>query len=136
VSINNMSEEQRQNHKAQLVRAVSNGQSVAEWSRQSGVAERTAYRWAKQAKFKSAVNSQRRKAIDQSLGRLTDKLAAATDAIVNLSETAQSESVRLAAIKAMFAHVVAISKFTSLVDRVTALEEQARARTGSAGGVA
>jgi len=131
-----MSEEQRQNHKAQLVRAVSNGQSVAEWSRQSGVAERTAYRWAKQAKFKSAVNSQRRKAIDQSLGRLTDKLAAATDAIVNLSETAQSESVRLAAIKAMFAHVVAISKFTSLVDRVTALEEQARARTGSAGGVA
>jgi hypothetical protein len=131
-----MSEEKRQNHKTQLARAVANGQSVAEWSRQSGVAERTAYRWAKQAKFKSAVNSQRRKSIDQSLGRLTDNLASATDAIVNLSETAQSESVRLAAIKAMFANVVAISKFTSLVDRVTALEEQARAPTGSAGGVA
>jgi predicted site-specific integrase-resolvase len=131
-----MSEEKRQNHKTQLARAVANGQSVAEWSRQSGVAERTAYRWAKEAKFKSAVNSHRRKAIDQSLGRLTDKLASATDAIVNLSQTAQSESVRLAAIKAMFANVVAISNFTSLVDRVTALEEQARARTGSAGGIA
>jgi hypothetical protein len=131
-----MSEEKRQNHKTQLARAVANGQSVAEWSRQSGVAERTAYRWAKEAKFKSAVNSHRRKAIDQSLGRLTDKLASATDAIVNLSQTAQSESVRLAAIKAMVASVVAISNCTSLGDRITALEEQARARTGSAGGVA
>jgi phosphopantetheinyl transferase (holo-ACP synthase) len=136
VSITKMSEEQRQNRKSQLARAMAKGQSVAEWSRQSGVAERTAYRWAKEAKFKAVVNSHRRRAIDQSVGRLTDKLASAADAIVNLSETARSESVRLSAIKAMFASVVAMSKFTGLEDRITELEEQYHARTGSACGVA
>jgi len=65
------SEEQRQNRKSQLARAMAKGQSVAEWSRQSGVAERTAYRWAKESKFKAVVNSHRRRAIDQSVGRLT-----------------------------------------------------------------
>jgi phosphopantetheinyl transferase (holo-ACP synthase) len=136
VSITKMSEEQRQNRKSQLARAMAKGQSVGEWSRQSGVAERTAYRWAKEAKFKAVVNSHRRRALDQSVGRLTDKLASAADAIVNLSETARSESVRLSAIKAMFASVVAMSKFTGLEDRITELEEQYHARTGSAGGVA
>jgi hypothetical protein len=131
-----MSEEQRQNRKAQLARAMAKGQSVAEWSRQSGVAERTAYRWAKDAKFKAAVNAHRRRAIDRSVGRLTDKLASAADAIVNLSETARSESVRLSASKAMFASVVAMSKFTGLEERITELEEQFHARTGSAGCVA
>ena len=53
VSITKMSEEQRQNRKSQLARAMAKGQSVGEWSRQSGVAERTAYRWAKEAKFKA-----------------------------------------------------------------------------------
>jgi hypothetical protein len=135
-SITKMSEEKRQNHKSQLARAMAKGQSVAEWSRQSGVAQRTAYRWAKEAKFKAAVNSHRRRAIDHSVGRLTDKLASAADAIVKLSETAQSESVRLSAIKAMFGTVVAMSKFTGLEERITELEEQFHARTGSAGGVA
>ncbi len=136
VSSTKMSEEQRQNRKSQLARAIAKGQSVAEWTRHSGVAERTAYRWAKEAKFKAVVNSHRRRAIDQSVGRLTAKLASAADAIVNLSETARSESVRLSASKAMFANVVAMSKYTGLEERITELEEQFHARTGSAGGVA
>jgi phosphopantetheinyl transferase (holo-ACP synthase) len=136
VSITKMSEQKRQNRKSQLARAMAKGQSVAEWSRQSGVAERTAYRWAKEAKFKAAVNSHRRRAIDRSVGRLTDNLASAADAIVNLSATAQSESVRLSAIKVMFATVVAMSKFTGLEERINELEEQFHARTGSAGCVA
>jgi hypothetical protein len=129
-SITEMSEEQRQNRKSQLARAMAQGQSVADWSRQSGVAERTAYRWAKQAKFKAVVNSHRRRAIDQSVGRLTDKLVSAANAMVNLSETAQSESVRLSALKAMFANVIAVSKFAGLEERVNEIEEILNARPG------
>ncbi len=131
-----MSEEQRQNRKSQLARAIAEGQSVAEWSRQSGVPERTAYRWAKEAKFKAVVNTHRRRAIDRSLGRLTDKLASAADVIAHLSKNAESESVKLSASKAMFASVVALSQFTALEERITELEERCQAETGSAGCVA
>jgi hypothetical protein len=68
------------------------------------------------------------------VGRLTDKLASAADAMVGLSESAQSESVRPAAIKAMFATAIAMSKFTGLEERIAELEEHFHARTGSAGG--
>jgi hypothetical protein len=128
-----MSEEQRRNRKAQLARAIAAGQSVAKWSQQNGVPKRTAYRWAKEAKVKAAVNSHRRRAIDRSLGRLADKLADAADSMIRLSEKAQSESVQLSAIKGMFDNVVAMAKFSALEERINELEGQFHARTGSAG---
>ena len=137
VSSTKMSEEQRQNRKSQLARAIAKGQSVAEWTRHSGVAERTAYRWAKEAKFKAVVNSHRRRAIDQSVGRLTDKLTSAADAIVNLSETARSESVRLSASKADVRQRGRDARNTrGWKLRITELEEQFHARTGKRGEVA
>jgi hypothetical protein len=133
VSITEMSEKQRQNRKSQLAHAMAKGQSVAAWSRQNGVALRTAYRWAKEAKFKTAVNSHRRRAIDQSVGRLTDKLADAADAIVELGKTAESESVRLSANKAVFSTMITASRFAGLEQRMTEIEEILNARTGNTG---
>jgi len=126
-----MSEEQRQNRKSQLARAIAIGQSTVEWARQNGVPERTAYRWARDPKVKASVNSHRRKAIDQSLGVMSGQLTSAAEAIGDLGRNAASESVRLAALKAVFANMVAVSKFAGLELRITELEEQFGARTGN-----
>jgi hypothetical protein len=127
-----MSDGQRQNRKKKLVAAVALGTPVAQWARANNVARRTAYRWVKQPKFKSAVDGFRRKAVDQSLGVLTGRLSKAATGIADLGDSAESESVKLAANKAMFSTTITLSKFAVLEQRVTELEERFNARTRNA----
>ena len=127
-----MSEGPRQNRKKKLVAAIALGEPIATWARENGVARRTAYRWAKDPKVKTAVDAHRRKAVDQSVGVLTGRLSRAANAIANLGETAESESVRLSANKAMFSTMISTSKFAVLEQRMAEIEAILNARTGSA----
>ncbi len=128
-----MSEGQRQNRKNKLVAAIAAGKPIAVWARENKVSRRTAYRWAKDPKAKAAVDARRRKAFDRSVGVLSERLARAATAIADLGETADSESVRLSANKAVFSTMISVSKFALLEKRMNAIEEILHARTGIPG---
>ena len=53
--------------------------------------------------------------------------------IVKLGGTAASESVKLAALRAVLSDMMAVSKFGTLEDRMTQIEEQIHAGTRSSG---
>jgi Homeodomain-like domain len=137
VSATAMSGEQRTSRKRQLVIALAEGKkSLDDWAQENGVSRRTAYRWAKDPKVKADVNAHRRAAVDQSLAVMSGQLTWAAEAIGDLGKNAASDSVKLGALKAVFANLIAVSKFAGFETRLAALEERFHGRTGSAAGVA
>ena len=100
--------------------------------------KRTAYRWAREPKVRAAVERSRRRAVDRAIGRMSHRVTWAAEGIAKLAESAASESVRLAANRAIFSDMMAVSEFADLEDRMTQIEgqlnERERAgRTGQAG---
>jgi hypothetical protein len=55
---------------------------------------------------------------------MSEQVNSAVEGISTLSKEASSESVRLAALKAIVANTVSLSKFAALEKRVTELEER------------
>jgi hypothetical protein len=132
-----MSGEERKGRKSKLVIALLEGKkSLDAWAKENGVSRRTAYRWAQDPKVRAVVNAHRRAAVDQSLAVMSGQVTWAAQAIGDLCKNAASESVKLGALKAVFANLVAVSKFAGFEVRLTELEDQFHARTGSAAGVA
>jgi hypothetical protein len=95
--------------------------------------DRTAYRWATEPKVRAKIDTYRRRAVDQAIGRLAMRVSWAAGGIVKLAKDANSESVKLAALRSIFSNMMAVSKFAGLDDRVTDIEEQLNERTGSTG---
>ncbi len=60
----------------------------------------------------------------EAIGRLAKRATWAADGIVKLAENAASESVRLAALRAVLSDMMAVSNFAGLEERMTKLEEQ------------
>jgi hypothetical protein len=123
-----MSEKKRTPLKTKLATAIAEGESCAEWAIENGVKERTAQRWAAQPDFRAEVESVRRTALDQAVGRMAKRVAWATVRIADLAESANSESVRLAALRSILSDIMAVSDFTGLEERIARLEEQDRVR--------
>jgi len=128
-----MSEEARQNLKTQLALAVAHGASVAKWAEANNVARSTAYRWADEPEVKACVNAIRRRGLDRAVGQFSRRVTWAARGIVQLADTASSESVKLAALRAIYSEMITASRFGGLEDRVTELEEQrSHEHTGNA----
>jgi hypothetical protein len=123
-----MSRARRTNLKTRLATAIAEGQSCVEWASENCVSERTAQRWAAEPAVRAEVESVRRTALDQAVGRMAKRVAWATELIANLAENAKSESVRLAALRSIMSDIMAISDFTDLEERIARLEEQDRVR--------
>ena len=121
-----MSRERKTSLKTKLATAIAEGQSCAEWASENGVKERTAQRWAAQPHFRAEVESVRRTALDQAVGRMAKRVAWATERIAILADNAKSESVRLAALRSIMSDIMAVSDFTGLEERIARLEEQDR----------
>ncbi len=124
--------ESTNSQKLLLAAAVAEGTPVAEWASSNGVPERTAYYWAAQREVRAEVESIRRRALDQAVGRMAGRATWAVNGIVKLGDSAASESVKLSALRAVMSDFIAVSKFTVLEERVAELEEQYRDRTDSA----
>ena len=75
----------------------------------------------------------RRKAVDHSVGVLTGRLARAANCIADLGESAESDSVRLRALRSIFSGAIAMSKFAVLKRRMAAIKEELHERTETAG---
>ena len=92
-----MSRAKRTSLKTRLATAIAEGQACAEWASENRVAVRTARRWAAEPDVRTEVESFRRTALDQAVGRMAKRVAWATERIAHLADNAKSESVRLAA---------------------------------------
>jgi len=57
----------------------------------------------------------------------------ATDGIAKLAKDAESESVKLTALRAILSDMMAVSQFAGLEQRMTEIEEQLHERTASTG---
>jgi L-amino acid N-acyltransferase YncA len=124
-----MTGESANSQKMLLAVALAEGTSVAKWASSNEVPERTAYRWAAEPEVRSEVETIRRRALDEAIGRMAKRATWAVDGIVDLGENAASESVRLAALRAVMSDFIKVSKSAGIELRVAALEEQSSART-------
>jgi hypothetical protein len=97
----------------------------------NGVPRRTAFRWAREPEVKAAVERYRRRMLDRAVGRMTVGVDMVTEGIFELAKGAASESVKLAALRAVLSDMMAVSKFGGLEDRVTQVEEKVNASTGN-----
>jgi hypothetical protein len=100
--------------------------AITHAARQILRAIRTAQRWAAEPDVRTEVESFRRTALDQAVGRMAKRVAWATERIAHLADNAKSESVRLAALRSILSDIMAISNFTGLEERIARLEEQDR----------
>ncbi len=120
--------EHRQSRKIDLALALAQGHSVIAWSRTNQVAKQTAYRWATDPKVRRTVETIRRRALDRAIGKMTSRATWAAEQICELGKSANSESVKLSALRAILSDMMTVSQFASLEDRVTEVEEQIRER--------
>jgi hypothetical protein len=128
------SPENFQSRKSQLALAIAQGTSITAWARKNDVPNRTAFRWATEPKVRAAIDSYRRRALDRAIGRLAKRVTWAADGIVKLAKDADSESVKLAALRSIFSNMMAVSEFSGLEDRITKIEERLHDRTESTAG--
>jgi hypothetical protein len=112
--------------KSSLARAIANGQSIDKWAKANDVKRRTAFYWAKEPEVRAEVDTFRRVALNRALGTLNRHANGAANRIVKLYQSASSESVQLAAARALFSDVMSVSKFSTLEHRVTDLEGNLR----------
>jgi hypothetical protein len=117
--------------KNQLALAIAQGSTATAWARKNSVPRRTVQRWAKEPKVRAMVESIRRKAIDRAVGLMSVRAGWAACQIVKLGGNADSESVRLSALRAILSDMISVSKFGGLEDRMTEIEEHIRGRTGN-----
>jgi len=123
-------EELPQKQKTQLALALAQGVTVAAWARGNRVPRRTAYRWAADPNVRATAESCRRHALDRAVGRMATRATWAVDQIVALGASAESESVKLRALRAVLSDMMKVSEFSALEVRMTEIEEELRVRTG------
>jgi hypothetical protein len=117
---------------AQLALAVAQGHSIVSWARQNNVPERTAYRWAADINLRRDVQTIRRRYLDQAVGRMAEQATWAADQIVDLGKNAESESVKLRALRAILSDMMTVSQFATLEERMAEVEEHLRERDQAA----
>jgi hypothetical protein len=113
-----------------LCLAVASGRAISEWAGASAVPVRTAYSWAATDEFKARVKELRREMTDRTIGRLTSIAAGVVVKIAKLADQAESEAVRLAALRALLSELVNIGSYHELAAEVEAIKEQFRQLEG------
>jgi hypothetical protein len=117
---------------SQLALALARGDSVAAWARDNQVPKTTAFRWARSPAVRLEVECCRRRIIDQAVGILVGHADWAREQIVTIAMRAESESVRLAACRAILSSRTGLCRFEKLDRRLAHIEEQIFGRAKSA----
>jgi transposase-like protein len=107
-----------------LALAVASGLTVRAWAETNGVVPRTAYRWSGRPDFKARVIELRREIIRAVIGELTEASREAVAKFRKLLKDAKSESVQLAAGRAIMEQLVAMESHAELATRLDELEAQ------------
>ncbi len=128
-----MGDEMQRGTKAQLAVALAHGCSITASARDNNVPRPTVYRWAREPEFRKAMQACRRRTLDRAVGMMVKRVPWAVPKLVGLAADAESESVRLRAIKTLFTDMMAMSKFSCLEERMTQIEEKLDERDRMAG---
>jgi hypothetical protein len=118
--------------KIDLAFAIAAGKSAARWARENHVPRTTAYRWAADPRVRHMVQSCRRRSFQSTLGQVTRRANKACDEIAKLARDAESDSVRLTALRAIVRDLVAMSEAGNLTRRIAKAEAVIRDRTNRA----
>jgi hypothetical protein len=119
-------EPEEESKKLLLAAAIARGLQVRSWAKKHGVPERTAYRWAADPKMRSEVQAMRRRMLDRIAGAMTVRCGFALKGIVGLAEYAESETVKLNALKTILTDSMRIAKYSDLEVRMAEFEEELR----------
>ncbi len=128
-----MGDETQRGTKAQLAVALAQGRSITAWARDNNVPRPTVYRWAKEPEVRKAMQACRHRMLDRAVGMMVKRVPWAVPKLVVLAADAESESVRLGAIKTLIRDMLAVSKFSCLEERMTQIEEKLDERDRMAG---
>jgi hypothetical protein len=109
-----MTNELRQERKTALAGAIAQGRSVALWARDNHVPRSTAYRPARQPEVRATAESSRRRARKCAVGRMARQAYRASYELATLAECAESEPVRLGALRSIFSGAIAMSKLPTM----------------------
>jgi hypothetical protein len=128
--------------KDELALALAHGISINGWAKARDVPRPTVYRWAKETEVRKAVESHRRRAADRAVGRMAKRFCWATDKVAGLAEYAESDSVRLAALRTILSNMNAVNKDSGIEERIseiidermTEIKERLGGRDREAGG--
>jgi hypothetical protein len=123
-----MPEQHSKGKKAKLALAIARGEAATVWASKNGVPKRTAFRWASEVPVRKAIESWRRRALSQAIGRMAARSVTAADGIASLAEDADSESIRLRAYRAILSDQMAVAKFSTLEQRMVEVEQKIEAR--------
>jgi hypothetical protein len=124
-----MAEENREDLKTELAFALARGSSIIGWARARDVPRATAYRWSSEREVRKIVDACRRRMIDQAVGKMAKQSTWVVGKITGLASDAESESVRLRALRSLLTEMMSVSKYWGLEGRVADVEEKLDART-------
>ena len=94
-----MSEETRRDENATGTWHLRTAASITAWARDNNVPRPTVYRWAKEPEVRKAVQAFRRRTLDRAVGMMVKRVPWAVARIIKLADNAESESVRLRALR-------------------------------------
>ena len=129
-SIRVMSEEPRERNKLDLAIALARGTSISVWARANDVAKETARRWSREPEVRAEIETFRRRAIDRAVGVFAGRAGWAAGGICKLASGAESESVKLRALRAVLGDMIAVSRYSGLEERMAELEQHVREQQG------
>jgi hypothetical protein len=128
-----MTGEVREVTKSQLAVALARGVSVSAWAKAHNVPRSTVYRWASEPEVRKEIAACRHRMVDRAVGQMAKRACRAVAGIGALADGAESESVRLRALRAILSDMMAFSRFGVLEERMTEIEEQLNERAGDTG---
>jgi len=105
-----------------LIARLAAGATFTEAAKAAGVDERTVRRRWAEPEFRREVSAVRGELISSAVGRLSRHATKAVDVLAELMESAESETVRLSAARAVLTQVQELRSHTELEDRIAALE--------------
>jgi hypothetical protein len=127
-----MSEELERGTKEQLALAVARGKSIRSWARSANVPLVTAYRWSKEPEVRKMAEAIRRRALDGAIGNVAMRSSWIMKGLTKLAEGADSETVRLRALRGLISDMITVSRYSGLETRVAELEGTLHAQRGNA----
>jgi len=108
----------------QLALAIGQGKSITAWARENDVPRSTAYKWANDRDVRRTVADCRRRRLDRALALMSGRALWAVKEITKLGEAAESESVKLRALRAVLSDQMAVANHADFEYRLSELEEQ------------
>ncbi len=98
---------------------------IADAARQSGIAERTLYRWLRSPDFQAALKDAQRQAVEAAVRRLSGASGKALDVLDEvMGSTSATDGVKVRAALGVIDSLIKLSTFVSFEDRLANLEER------------